>query len=370
MKNNLGETIRRLRKMKNITQETLADAVGVTIPAVSKWERGECLPDVTLIVPIASYFDITTDELLGVSEEVKQAKIQKWYDDYKPCIYRKTKETEQARFEGLLALMAEYPNDFELMNNYIVCAVLDPEFYGEDDQTGKSRKKNFKKIEECCRTIIDRCTDEEKRQTAISGLAELYASGGRLEEGEKLLNDHVPPELRHQKIVWLYNSVDHPDTPDKYRNYLYHQMRELVFKINDYIEWIKPIEKKRELYCRAIAMLNAFCGEEPADMSFCSLHLYYHECVDCLCAGFLDEAVEAAKKCLCDGHRYDCLPKECTFTTGILEGYTRSRTDPLMDTASMTETEFTLSLLHQSWAAPLREREDFRTLLEHYCTKR
>ncbi|MBQ9716709.1 MAG: helix-turn-helix transcriptional regulator, partial [Clostridia bacterium] len=50
MKNNLGETIRRLRKMKNITQETLADAVGVTIPAVSKWERGECLPDVTLIV--------------------------------------------------------------------------------------------------------------------------------------------------------------------------------------------------------------------------------------------------------------------------------------------------------------------------------
>ncbi|MBQ7931229.1 MAG: helix-turn-helix transcriptional regulator, partial [Clostridia bacterium] len=60
MTNNLGETIRRLRKLKNITQETLAGAVGVTIPAVSKWERGESLPDVTLIVPIASYFGITT----------------------------------------------------------------------------------------------------------------------------------------------------------------------------------------------------------------------------------------------------------------------------------------------------------------------
>ena len=45
MTNNLGETIRRLRKFHDITQETLADAVGVTIPAVSKWERAETYPD-------------------------------------------------------------------------------------------------------------------------------------------------------------------------------------------------------------------------------------------------------------------------------------------------------------------------------------
>lgn len=342
----------------------------MTIPAVSKWERGECPPDVTLIVPIAAYFNITTDELLGVSEEVKQAKIQKWYDDYKPYIYRTTKEIEQAHFDGLLALMAEYPNDFELMNNYIVFAVFDPEFYGEDDQKCKSRKKNFKKIEECCRTIIDNCTDEEKRQTAISGLAELYASDGRLEEGEKLLNDHVPAELRHQKIVWLYNSVDHPDTPDKYRNSLYHQMRELIFNTNYYIEWIKPIEKKRDLYRRVISMLDAFSGDNPADMYFCSSHLYYHECVDCLCAGLFDEAVKVAEKCLRDIHHYDHLPEECTFTTGILEGYTHSITDKPMKAANMTETEYILELFNQNWATPLHEREDFRTLLEHYRTNR
>ncbi len=366
MTNNLGETIRRLRKLHDITQETLADAIGVTIPAVSKWERGECLPDVTLIVPIAAYFGITTDELLGVSEEVKRAKIQKWYDDYKPFIWRMTKETAQARFDDLLALMEEFPNDFELMNNYIVSAVLDPEFHDDYDQTEKSRKKNFKKIEECCRTIIDKCTDGEKRQTAIDGLAELYASDGRLEEGEKFLKENVPFDLLNERLVWLYESVDHPDTPDKYRNYLYYQMRNLVQKINFYLGWVEPIEKKRELYRRTLAIYEAFCGDDPGTLCFYTAHQYYHECVDCACAGLLDEAVEVAEKCLCDIHRYDRLPKECPFTTGIIEGYTYTISEPAMEAADMTETEYMLDLFNQNWAAPLREREDFRALLERY----
>ena len=366
MTNNLGETIRRLRKLHDITQETLADAIGVTIPAVSKWERGECLPDVTLIVPIAAYFGITTDELLGVSEEVKRAKIQKWYDDYKPYVWRMTKETAQARFDDLLALMEEYPNDFELINNYIVFAVLDPEFHDDYNQTEKSRKKNFKKIEECCRTILDKCTDAEKRQTAIEGLAELYASDGRLEEGEKILTENVPFDLRHDKIINLYESVNHPDTPDKYRISLYYQMRDLVQKINFYLDWVEPIEKKRELYRRTIAMYEAFCGDDPGTLCFYTAHQYYHECVDCTCAGLLDEAMEAAEKCLRDIHRYDRLPKECPFTTGIIEGYTHTISEPAMEAADITETEYMLDLFKQDWAAPLREHEEFRDLLERY----
>ena len=256
------------------------------------------------------------------------------------------------------------------MNNYIVSAVLDPEFHNDYDQTGKSRKKNFKKIEECCRTIIDKCTDGEKRQTAIEGLAELYASDGRLEEGEKLLTENVPFELRHNKIVNLYESVDHPDTPDKYRNYLYYQMRGLVQNINFYIGWVEPIEKKRELYRRTIAMYETFCGDDPGNFCFYTAHQYYQECLDCTRAGPLDDALEAAEKCLRDIHRYDRLPKECTFTTGIIEGYTYTISEPAMEAADMTETEFMLGLFEQDWAAPLREREDFRALLERYRTVR
>lgn len=329
-------------------------------------DTGECLPDVTLIVPIASYFGITTDELLGVSEEVKRQKIQAWYDDYKPFVYRQTKESEQAHFDGLLRLMEEYPNDFELLNNYIVFAVLDPEFFGQGDQIEKSRKKNYRKIEECCRTILEKCTDEEKRQKAFSELAMLYASDGRLAEAEKLLTENVPFDLLHQKIVHLYESVNHPDIPTKYRQCLYYQMRALIQNLNYYIEWVKPIEKKLPLYQSARTICEAFCGEDLGKMNFYMAHLYYHLYVDFTCADRLDEAVSAAETCLAYVHTYDHLPDEYRFTTGFVEGYVYTTVDELMDAADMTETDFILGLFEQNWATPLREREDFRLLLDKY----
>ena len=140
----------------------------------------------------------------------------------------------------------------------------------------------------------------------------------------------------------------------------------IVQKINFYLYWVEPIEKKRELYRRTIAMYEAFCGDDFGTLCFYTAHQYYHECVDCACAGLLDEAMKAAEICLRDIHRYDGLPEECTFTTGIIEGYTKSTVDKPMEAADMTETEYMLGLFEQNWAAPLREREDFRALLERY----
>jgi len=50
---NIGKKIQTLRKSLNLTQEQLANSVGVSIPAVSKWETGTTMPDITLIAPIA-----------------------------------------------------------------------------------------------------------------------------------------------------------------------------------------------------------------------------------------------------------------------------------------------------------------------------
>ena len=59
----LGEKIKTLRKQKNISQEVFAGYLGVTFQAVSKWETGTTMPDVTLIPAIASFFGVSTDEL-------------------------------------------------------------------------------------------------------------------------------------------------------------------------------------------------------------------------------------------------------------------------------------------------------------------
>ena len=59
----LGDKIRELRKQRGISQEKLAEHLGVTFQAVSKWESGATMPDVLLIPAIASFFEISTDEL-------------------------------------------------------------------------------------------------------------------------------------------------------------------------------------------------------------------------------------------------------------------------------------------------------------------
>ena len=77
-----GENLKRLRKEKMLTQETLAEFLGVSFQAVSKWERNETYPDITMLPSIASFFDVTTDELLGIDKAKKQQKTDEYVDLY------------------------------------------------------------------------------------------------------------------------------------------------------------------------------------------------------------------------------------------------------------------------------------------------
>lgn len=61
----IGEQIGFLRRQKNMTQEYLANTIGVTNQAVSKWESGQCCPDIQLLPEIASLFGVSIDELMG-----------------------------------------------------------------------------------------------------------------------------------------------------------------------------------------------------------------------------------------------------------------------------------------------------------------
>lgn len=64
MYNNFGEFLYALRKEKGWTQSELADKLGITNKAVSKWETGEAFPETSQLVPLSTVFDLTVDELL------------------------------------------------------------------------------------------------------------------------------------------------------------------------------------------------------------------------------------------------------------------------------------------------------------------
>ncbi len=65
MKETMGQIIRRLRKERNLTQEELAEQLGVTFQAVSKWENNSGMPDISQVVPIARVFGVSIDVLFG-----------------------------------------------------------------------------------------------------------------------------------------------------------------------------------------------------------------------------------------------------------------------------------------------------------------
>ena len=72
----IGNQIKQLRHQRNVTQEALAQHLGVTAQAVSKWERGAAMPDIAMLPDISAYFGVTIDELFAISDDTRMERIQ------------------------------------------------------------------------------------------------------------------------------------------------------------------------------------------------------------------------------------------------------------------------------------------------------
>lgn len=108
----LGEKIRELRKRDGRTQEMLADALGVTGQAVSRWEANGGYPDMEIIPAIANYFNVTIDELFGHSLDEKQKRYDELYAEYDRMARRW--ESPDILIPYLRNALAEFPGDEQL----------------------------------------------------------------------------------------------------------------------------------------------------------------------------------------------------------------------------------------------------------------
>ncbi len=109
----LSEKIRALRKNKNISQEVLANYLGVSFQAVSKWEKGETLPDVTLIPAIACFFEVSTDELFDFNRLETEQKVLKRCGEIAAYRNERPEEAEKAYRD----LLKQYPGNDIVMAN-------------------------------------------------------------------------------------------------------------------------------------------------------------------------------------------------------------------------------------------------------------
>lgn len=79
----IGAVIASQRKTAKVTQQALADFIGVSKASVSKWENGQSYPDVTLLPLLAAYFDISVDQLLTYNAQLTTTEIQRIYQQLK-----------------------------------------------------------------------------------------------------------------------------------------------------------------------------------------------------------------------------------------------------------------------------------------------
>lgn len=113
----IGKRIVTLRKEKNMTQMELADKLGISFQAVSNWERGNSMPDISKLPELAEIFGVTLDELLGEKSPLIEAAVE---DRLEECIEKL--EVEKEDVEKVLPLLK--PDQIQNMAGHVDAKML------------------------------------------------------------------------------------------------------------------------------------------------------------------------------------------------------------------------------------------------------
>ncbi|MBQ8546625.1 MAG: helix-turn-helix transcriptional regulator [Clostridia bacterium] len=194
----IGDNIKRLRKERDITQEKLSEALNVSVTAVSKWERGETYPDITLIFPLAHYFDVSVDELMGYNKEKIEQDIKDTLAEYRKLQRNYAEKSVLDRF--ISDAYQKYPNDFRVMRTYM----WSKSDYADCDN--ESLLENKEELELICDKILQGCNDNDIVLDAKNMKAKLLHAQGKTEEAIKIYKNEFPDFLQnaHQKIEQLF----------------------------------------------------------------------------------------------------------------------------------------------------------------------
>ena len=111
MENKLAENIRTFRKQRALTQEQLAEVLGVTVGAVYKWEARLSQPELSTIMELADFFDTSVDVLLGY--EMKDNHLEKSVERLKQYRHEKNMDGLAEAEKSL----KKYPNNFDIVYN-------------------------------------------------------------------------------------------------------------------------------------------------------------------------------------------------------------------------------------------------------------
>lgn len=112
MRLGIGRILLKKREKKGITQDVLANFIGVSKASISKWETGKAYPDITFLPRLAAFYNVTIDELIGYSPQLTKEEIKKQYHQ---LAARFSKENFDEVYEESQSITRKYYSCFPLL---------------------------------------------------------------------------------------------------------------------------------------------------------------------------------------------------------------------------------------------------------------
>lgn len=170
----IGEKIRLLRKKNDVTQDMLAEQLGVTPQAVSRWESGVCYPDMNFLPLIADYFSVTMDDLLCYNNVRKEQRVTEILEETDKLLDR---ERLTDAMELLRGGLAEYPSSYRLQIELAEVLSLYAEELSEEasEEQPSPVAKLLDEAVSLCRHVLSDCTDDLLRDRTKKTLCDIYA---------------------------------------------------------------------------------------------------------------------------------------------------------------------------------------------------
>ena len=201
----IGAKITELRRKKGLTQDQLAEKLGISAPAISKWETDTSYPDITLLCPLARALDTNIDTILQFEESLTDKDV---IEKINGVIETARQDGYEAGERRVFELLHQYPNSVAL--KYNAAAIWDTFpilFPSVKEEIQKNWTDNKVKL----LIEVRNSGTGAYWQTATLQLASIAVAENRLKEAEQLLKE-LPEQIVDPTTIWssLYLKKEEP----------------------------------------------------------------------------------------------------------------------------------------------------------------
>jgi len=364
---NISKCIVQKRKEKGITQEKLAEYIGVSKASVSKWESGQSYPDILLLPELATFFNVSVDELLGYSPQLTNEDIKKMYN-------KLSHEFAVKPFDEVMEqcnkIIKEYYSCFPFLLSMIQLLL--------NHSTLAKTEDTKKEILQQCILLSQRVKEESesisefKSANSMEALAEMGL--GNSEEVIRLLNDKLVPYSGDDvMLIMAYQMLGENDQANKVNQILlYQNVIDTLTLLTNYLSlhMMEPVLFE-QIYSQGIQIIDSFQMKEIITNAVFGIHIVAAQ-------GYLlqqekEKALKALKQyvnIVC-GYQYPLRLKGNSYfnqvDTWLEDNITIGTSSPIDEIT--IKTNFIKMVDENPAFTPLREDEQYKMILKNLKEK-